>query len=366
MAIETIFDTWSQAAGSALVRQSTQTVIESMPRPARALAPIVPTTEDKIKLERGRVNAVGLGKFKAIGASSPVYVPKLEFSQTEIELVQLSEQSPVDERLYRQLKSGDEKVRLRAGADLLARLTALQVRNENLSDWMVMTSLLTGYLPINFADKAGQGFVVDHGYDPSHLLNPGATLPWTNPSTCKPIDDIRAGQQKLANDAGDYGIDIWMNDYTYQLLIYSNQAKDLLTGHDRGQYIATIDDIKARLYESERVTIHVTDSGYRQESAAFARGRGVHTKWIPDGKILMLAGGAGVDGVGFLGSDGLPVIEQFDGQVLVRTGFDSVELRQGTQVEVKIDDSNTQSQYVTSTRMCRMNHPENVVVLTVV
>ena len=365
MAIETIFDQWSQAAGSGLVRKSVQTIIESQTRPARQLCNLVPTTEDKIKLEGARVNAVGLGKFKAIGASSPVYLPKVEYTQSEIELVQLSEQSPIDEHARRKLESGDEKIRLRAGADLVTSLAALQIRNENLSDWMIMTALLTGYLPINFADMAGQGFVVDYDYLTGHRPDVSATLPWNNTATSKPIDDLRAAQQKLADDAGDFGVDIWMNNQTYRWLVYSVQAKELLTGRDRPQYIATEDDITERLFEKDRVTIHVTDSGYRQESAGFARARSAHTKWIPDGKILMLAGGSGVDGVGFNGSDGLPVIEQFDGRVLVRTAWDQTELRVGTQVQHKIDDDDTHRVFVTSTRMPRINHPENVLVLTV-
>jgi hypothetical protein len=348
------YDIWAQAANTALVQAATQTAIELQPRPARELSSLVPTTEDKLSLSTAEIKAFGKGRFKAFGASSPVYVPKIRYTDTEIELVQLSEQSPIDERELRKLESQDAGIRRRAGADMVLRAQALQIRNENQSDWMVMTAILTGQLPINFEDEPGQGFVIDYGYTTEQKMS--VDNAWSNPATGTPIADMRAMQKQVANQCGAYGIDFWMNTDTYQGILDSDEATELLTGTDRGQRIATIDDIKQRLYEPEQVTFHITDAGYRDESAGYERLIDAHTRWFPTNVVLCTAGNV---------FEGRPLVEQFDGMVLVRTDFKSRELRQGAQTQYKMDDSDTLSVYQTSTRMPRINKTEAIVVADV-
>lgn len=347
-----VFNLWDQVHNTATINMAVQTTLETQERPARQLSTLVPTTEDRIKLERMEVKAFGLGSFKAIGASSPIYVPKVRYTETEIDLVQLSEQSPVDERLLRRLQSEDENIVNRAGADIALRGKALQIRNENLSDWMVMTAIMTGQLPISFKDEPSQGFVLDYGYLAGHLITAGTH--WSNLTGSTPISDLVAMQTLLANDAGEYGVHIWMNDITYRELVFSAEAASLLTGYGRAQKLPVAADIQARMFNGDKVQWHITSSGYRAEAAGYARGLSSLTKWIPDGKVIMTTNDP---------FEGENLVEQFDGRVLVRTGFNSAELRQGTQSQVKMDDSDTTSWYQTSTRMPRVNRPECIAVL---
>lgn len=345
-----IFDLWDQARNTAVINRSVQTVMEQQPRPAAQLAPVIPVTDDKIKLERMEVRAFGKARFKAFGATPPIFVPRIRYTEEEIELIQIAEMSPVDERLLRKLESTDDKIKSRAGADILLRGRALQIRNERQSDWMVLTAFLTGQLPVQFEDEPGQGFVIDYGFDPSHLAT--VTTPWSDLVDGTPIDDMRAWQNLLADSAGDYGIHFWMNSTTWDYVIYGAQAREILTGTDRGQLIPTVADIKARMYEPERVTFHITDAGYREESAGYGRTRTTHTKWFADNQVLVTTDDP---------FEGERLAEMFDGLVAVQTDWNKVDLRQGPQSEVQVDRSKTHYWIQTSTRMPRINRPECIV-----
>jgi hypothetical protein len=141
-----------------------QGILEAEPRPAPQLSTFVPIQDDKIRLGTMEIRAFGKARFKAFGATPPIFVPRVRYTESEIELVQIHEMRPVDERLLRKLRLGDDLTRERAGADIALGQQALAIRNERQSDWMVMTALLTGQLPIQFEDEASQGFVVDYGF----------------------------------------------------------------------------------------------------------------------------------------------------------------------------------------------------------
>lgn len=346
------FSIWEQARNTARVRRAVLSTLEQQPRPARQLARLVPTTDDKIIMERMDVAAAGIAPLKAIGATPQIYAPKFAIEENAIELVQISEMRPIDERLYRKLQSTDEKLRERAGADILLTARQMALRNENRSDLMVMTAVLTGQLLIAFVDEPDQGMVISYDYDPTHLVNASN---WQVLGSSTPIADLRAAQELLANDSGDYGIHFWMNTDTYDNIIWSNEAKVLLTGSERAQNIPQNADINQRLFEGSRVEWHVTDAGWRTEGE-YARGRSVINKWIPDNKVLMTTANP---------FEGEPLVEMFDGMVMVRTGFDSIQLRQGSQTYAKIDDSDTYYWVQTSTRMPRINRPECIAVLDV-
>jgi hypothetical protein len=347
-----IFDLAAQARNTAIIRQSMLTTMEQMPRPARQLATMTPTPDDKIQMRRMKVGGAGLAPLKAIGASVPIYSARVQYTENYIELVQIAEKSPIDERLRRQLESTDEDIRMRAGLSIEELGQRLFLRNENRSDKMVMTAILTGQLPIVFEDEPGQGFTIIYDYDPTHLVN---ATNWNNPTTGTPITDIEATQVLLGNSAGQYGIHFWMNGETFRNAIWSDEAKFLLTGSDRGQRIPTLTDINVRLREPNQVQWHVMDAGYQTENS-FARGLNSLNKWIPDDIVIMTTSDP---------FEGEALVEQFDGRVLVRTGFDSLQLRQGQQSFAKIDDSDTYNWHQVSTRMPRINRPECIAIMDV-
>lgn len=347
-----VFNIWDQARNTSFIRKSAEGILEREPRPVPQLSTFRTVQDDKISLGTMEIRAFGKGRFKAFGATPPIFVPKVRYTESEIELVQIHEMSPVDERLLRRLRLGDDMQKERAGADILLRARSLAIRGERQSDWMVMTALLTGQLPIAFEDEAEQGFVIDYGMDDSHLAT--VTTPWSNLADATAIDDMRAWQLLLADDAGEYGIHFWMNSTTYDYVIYGAQAREILTGTDRGQLIATVDDIKARMYEPERVTFHITDAGYLEETAGYEKGRAAHTKWFADDQVLVTTSDP---------FNGEPICEHFDGMVAVPVSeFAEPQLRQGPQDWVKLDtDALTTYWHDARTRMPRLNLPENVV-----
>jgi len=349
-----IFDLSPQAQvrNTAIIRAKGLTTLESKPRPARMLATMQPTRDDQIQQRRMSVGGAGIAPLKAIGASPPIYTAKMRYDETFIELVQVAEFAPISERLRRLLKSDDADLRLSAGMSITDLAARMFLRNENRSDLMVMTAILTGRLDIEFEDEPGQGFPVIYDYDPTHMIN-GSD--WNNPSTGVPLTDLDAAQQLLADDAGEYGIHFWMNSHTWKNVVWSDQAKDLLTGSERGQYIPQRTDMNLRLNDPERIVWHVEDGSWRDEGE-MGRGFSSVNKWIPDDVVIMTTSDP---------FEGEPIVEMFDGQVEVRTGWDTLQLRPGQQSWARIDDSDTYQWHQASTRMPRINHPECIAVIDV-
>lgn len=350
-----IFNIWNRAHYQRTVEVAVQTAIELANPIVRSLVTVVPTTEDAIRMERAEVKAFGYAKPKAFGATPPIYVPKVRYTETEVELLPIHEMSPIDERLFRRLKSQDPEIKARAGADAVLRAKALQIRNEVGWDVLTMNAIMTGQLNVLFKDEEDAGFNIDYGYDPTHFVS--VATPWGTIASSKPIDNIRAVQLLLANSVGDYGIHFWMTSNTRRGIIESAQAKELLTGYDgRAQYIPGLDDVKTRLYEPERVQFHVSDSGYRGDT--YERGLDAHTKYLPDGKVIVTTDDP---------FEGEPLIEVFDGMVAVPVSqFQEPDYRQGRQNWVKLDtDSLTTYYHASSTRIPRINRPENIVIMDV-
>jgi hypothetical protein len=347
-----IFDLGDQVTNTAIIRRSGLLTLEQQARPARQLASMVSTTEDKIKLRRMEVGGAGLAPLKAIGASVPLYSARVRYTESYIELIQIAEKAPIDERLRRQLESQDPDIRMRAGLDIQELGSRMFLRNENRSDKMTMTAILTGQLQIIFEDDPGQGFTMVYDYDPTHFVNASN---WNDATNGLPVTDLEAAQVKLGNDAGEYGVHIWLNGETMRNLVYSNEAKVLLTGSERAQFIPQMADINTRLRDPARIQWHVTDAGYRSEDS-FARGMSAINKWIPDNVVIMTTSDP---------YEGEPLVEMFDGRVLVRTGYQSVVLRSGQQSFAKIDESDTYNWHQISTRMPRINRPECILIMDV-
>jgi hypothetical protein len=349
-----MFDIWNQAHYQRLVMAALQTRIERENPVVRQMVSVTLTTEDKISLARGEVKAFGYAKPKAFGATPPIYVPKIRYSETEVELLPIHEMSPIDERLFRRLQSEDPKVRMRAGADAVLRGTALQYRNEVGWDVMTMNAIMTGQLNVLFKDEKDAGFSIDYGYDPTHFVI--VPVSWATIASSKPITDMRAVQLLLSNGAGDFGVHFWMNSNTMRGVVESAQAKELLTGNDRGQYIPLLNDVKTRMYEPDRVQFHVSDSGYRNET--YDRGPSAHVKHIPDGKIIVTTDDP---------FEGEPLVEVFDGMTAVPVSeFRPPAYRQGPQNWIKLDtDALTTFYHFASTRVPRINRPECIAIMDV-
>jgi len=353
MPVASLFDIYSQAPNTALIRRMAQTVMEQQERPARQLATLTPTRSDKIKLERMEIAAAGLAPMKAIGASPPVYAPRIAYDQTFIEMIQIHEKRPIKERLMRELGSIDPDVVMRAGADILVSGRQMALRNANRSDYMVMTAILTGQLPLVFEDEEDQGMTIIYDYDPAHFVDGSS---WANVATGTPVSDMKAVQELLADSSGGYGVHFWMNAETGHDMIWSNETKALLTGFDgRSQFIPNFADITRRMFEPDKIQFHITNSGWRTEGS-YLRGRSAHNKWIPDNKVIVTTADP---------FEGEPIVEMFDGLVYVRSAFDKMDVRLGEQSWARITDDDTYNWNHCSTRIPRINRPECIAILDV-
>ncbi len=347
-----IFDLGDAVRNTAIIRTMGNAVLESGPRPARMLARMTPTTDDRIKRRKMTIGAAGLAPLKAIGASPPIFTQKVHYTEDYIEAIQIAEFSPISERLRRDLKSTDEMIRMRAGMAIADFAKTMFQRNENRSDLMVMTAILEGRLGLEFEDEEGQGFFINYDYDPSHFVD---ASDWNVRNTSTPIADLVAAQELLADDAGEFGVHIWMNGDTDQNLIWSDEAKDLLTGSERAQYIPDHSDILKRMRAADRVQWHVIDTGYRDEGD-LDRGRTSLNEWIPDDVVIMTTSDP---------FEGEPLVEMFDGLVEVRSGYDTLDLRQGQQSWARIDDADTYQWHQASTRIPRINRPDCIAIMDV-
>lgn len=349
-----IFDPYNQAHLTAVVQVQLRTRMEQLNPVVNQLVHQQTTTEDKIKLEKSEVKAFGYAQPKAFGATPNIYVPKIRYTETEIELLPMHEMSPVSERLLRKLQSKDPDIVLRAGADIGLRTTALQVRNEVGWNVLTMGAIMTGQMVVNFKDEPGQGLLIDYDYDSSQFAS--ASSDWGDRENSTPIDDMMAIQLAMANSIGDYGINFWMNSNTMRDIVWSKQAKDLLTGFDgRAQYIPDIQDIRSRMYEPGRVTFNVSDSGYRPDET-YERGLTAHTKYIPDNKVIVTTDDP---------FEGENLVDVFSGLTAVPVSeFAAPALREGPQSWIKLNTESLDTYYhVASTKMPRINRPDCIYVL---
>lgn len=349
-----LFDIFNQAHFQRLVQVALQTRLEQQNPVVNQMVTTVPTTFDKIRMSRAEIKSFGYAKPKAFGATPPIYVPRLRYTDNEVELIPIHEMSPVDERLLRKLRSTDGDIRERAGADTVMRGTSLQMRNEEGWNVITMSAILNGMLVVQFADESDEGLTLDYNYDPTHFVHVGTG--WGDRANSLPIDNLMTVQTLLSNDAGDYATNFWMNTNTMRDLIWSAQAKDLLTGFDgRAQFVPNLNDITRRMFDGDRVNFHVSDSGYRA-NATYARGRSAHTFYIPDNKIICTTDDP---------FEGEPLVEVFDGMVGVPVSeFAEPDFRQGAQSWVLLDTKSLTTYYnYASTRIPRINRPECIAIL---
>lgn len=351
-----IFNIFNQAALTRVINVAAQTRLEQIDPLPRALSTTQTTTQDKIRLQHVQIKSFGYAKPKAFGATPPVYVPRMRYTETEIELIPIHEMSPVDERLLRKLSSDVPEIAARAGVDIQTRQTALRMRNELGWDVLTMTAILNGQLQIAFADDPEEGFTIDYGFDPTHFTH--VATPWTTLASSTPIDDMKAVQVLLANQTGQYGRHFWMNSNTQRNLIESAQAKALLTGFDgRAQFIPTLGNIGARMYDPDNVQFHVSDSGYRP-GEAYDRGLTAHTKFLADNIIIVTTDDP---------FEGENLVEVWSGRTAVpQSEFAPPALLQGNQSWVKLNtDELTTYYHEASTRIPMVNRPDCMVIMDV-
>lgn len=387
------FDLWDQSTITSIVRESTDLILGNQDRVAPMFAQTTPTQLRKISKARVKLKAVGRGRgVLADDATPPIYRPEIRFTEEAFTLMRLGEMTPVEESLRAQLElngTDPESIsqRDRAGADIVTRIRAIAVRQENLSDYMVMQAVLNGELQVTVANPPGQAamtnYVIDYEYPvgaitqaPTSFDQPGA----------KPVDVMRASQQTVKSQCGRYATDfamsteLWNYIVTHPDTISRFQFNTTVTQNNQ----VTEEMLKTLLWDRANVNFHITDAGWFDEAAGYGTSPWGYldsdkTRWIPKTKYIAWAPGNAVSSAGQSTQDGTqpsadgtsdpdPFMSMYDGMVFVPTGWNTGEYRgPGAQTWQKLDpDNGTMFYNWAARRMPMVHHPERITVVTAV
>lgn len=363
------FDLWDQATITEFVRRSTDNILANTERIAGDFAPLTPTRLEKIARGSIKLKAVGKGRgVVADDATPPIYRPEMRFVQEGFSLMRLTEMTPVEESLRRQLQmngtdAASVEQRDRAGADIITRVRAIAVRQENLSDYLVMQAILNGELAVTVANPPEQDamteFVIDYEYPTGHIATAGVSFDQV--ASTKPVDYMRAWQQLIKNATGQYGVKFTMSSEVMNYILTAQDTIDRFVFNATGNFSPQVTEemLKRLLYEPDRVTFNVTDAGWFDESAGYDTELDEDkTRWVPKDKMIIEAPNPATD----------PTAQMFDGMVPVQTGWNTLEYRgPGSQTYEQLLQGNLTMHYRWEARRLPMiHHPERIVVAKVV
>jgi len=309
---QTTFDIWDTAQLTHMVERRLTVGKENTPSLGDRLAPFVDVQSRKVKYRVAEVDAFGIGKLRAPDGNPQLYRSSMTYTDQLVELALPDEMERIDEDTMLRLNSSDENIRRSAGADVITRGSILALRNYRKIEAMRWEMFLTGKVTLDYDDSNVQ---IDFGLPADHQVIP--TIAWTNTQAANIVDQVRAWQKKVADDVGHLALHIYMNSTTWEYVYNNKGIRDLLSTWGRSLMVPTREEV-ARLFH-EGTTIEIYDGGYRPEGAV-GRGDSSLTKWLPDGYVLMTT-----DHI----IDGQRIADTPNGQVLVSTGYNSAEPRQG-------------------------------------
>jgi len=315
------FDPFEQAALTGVINKPLTARIENEPTIGEQIAPLVPVQSREVKLQVREVNPFGKGQFRAPGATPPLMEATAQLREEIIELALLDEMYRIKDEDFLALSSSDEGYRRKAGLSVVERGNVLAIRNRRATEdlrWQAFQ----GNVIITY--PSGSQIEVDYGIPANHKVS--ASPAWTDHVNSDPIADLKAWQRLSAVSLGTYGTKIHMGTDTWQDVLLNDKLTDYLTGTDRPLMVPRKEDVLALLWEGTEII--VTDAGYRAESAGTDRGINSVTPYLPKGKVLITTPYT---------IEGERIADMPDGQVIVSTGYNQVDIRQGAQAEVLLE-----------------------------
>lgn len=338
-----VFDINDQAALTEVINRRVTSALDGDDVLGRSIAPMFDVQDRVIKMETIEAFAYGKGQFKAPDATPALYSPRIKITEEGIELALLEEMTVVKESLYMKLTSSDDAIRRAAGADLISRATALQLRNEVLTEWMRWQAF-QGQLVIRYPND-NQTIVLNY----PGVYKPQSGTPWTNRASATPITDLRTWQKLTANGpVGALATMIHMNSDTWEELQFSQQVRDYLTDGSRDVYLPETADVLKLLRAGTQFVIY--DQGYHEESAGTDRSEQSKTQFIPDGYVLLTTPYV---------VQGERIADMANGLVSVPTAFNQLESRQGPQSVQLVDAGTSARMWVQkSARIPRIRRPQ--------
>lgn len=368
-----VFELWGQAEVTEMVRRAVDNILGDQERIAQRFMPLEPTELEKIAKGQIKLRAVGRGRgIIADDATPPVYRPEMRFDEQAYSLMRLTEMTPIEESLRRKLRmngndSESTSIRDRAGADIITRVRAIAVRQENLSDYLTMQAILNGQLQVKVANPPGQAqmtdFIIDYEYPTGAITQ--APTSFDNLASAKPVDVLRAMQLQIKATSGKYGTDFHLSG---EVMNYILQAADTIGRFQWGGAVGqppqvTEEMLKKLLYEPDKVTFNITDEGWFDDPAGYGSGEFDYldldkTRWLPKDTVLCFAPSP----------DGDPFAQMYDGMVAVQTGWNTLDYRgPGAQTYEQLIQGNLTMHYRwEARRMPMIHHPERICVNKVV
>lgn len=336
----TSFSVFDQAALSTVINRNLTTVQEQEGTLGEQIAPLVPVQSREVKLSVRDVHAFGKGQYRAPGATPALFEPLVSLREEIIELAILSEEHRINDEDYLALNSSDENYRKKAGLSIVDRGNILSIRNRRLTEALRWEAFL-GEAVITY--PTGSQKVVDYGIPANH--NVTVTNSWSNHATSDPIADLKAIQLLSGQAVGHYGLKIHLSSEAWENAIQSDSLIARLTGSDRPMMIPTKEDFLSQLRAGTDIVIY--DGGYRDEGTD--RSVSNLTPYLPKDKVLVTTNYT---------IEGERIADMPDGQVIVSTGWNTVDIRQGAQAEVQLDHrSHTHVLRYESARIPRILQP---------
>jgi hypothetical protein len=340
------FDIYDQAVLTSLVNEPVDTALEQAPFLGQQIAPLNQIQARMARMDVGRTYSFGIGQFKAPNAMPAlIEMPVTERREALIEMAQLEEMHRINSEQWIRLNSTDDNIQRAEGLEVVERGRILRQRLERLSEWMRWQAFVNGSLTITYPRTNSQLFI-DYGFLPGHKPVP-ATL-WTDVVNSDPVADLEAWQQQVADDSGHIATRIHLTSATAKLILQNQKLKTYFNVPDGQPFRATLDQVAQLLSEGTTFVIH--DAGFRPMASGASRTDAAHTRYLPNGKVLMTTEYA---------IEGERIADTLNGQVEIGTGYNQTSIQQGPSSEVILDHM-TKNRYLreAAARIVRILHPE--------
>lgn len=365
------WDLWDEVTITDFVRESVDQILGGQERVAQRFAPTVGTQQESISRGNVRLRAVGRGRgIIADDATPPIFRPKLRFTQEAFGLMRLTEMTPIEESLRRKLQlngSDPETSNIRdlAGLDIVTRVRAIAVRQENLSDYLVMQAVLNGSLKVQAANPAGQAAmdeaIIDYEYPTGHITQFPVSI--DNLASSHPVDYLRAMQVQLRTDNGRYGTEFFLSSEAMNYILTAADTIARFNFQQAANFAPQVTEalLKTLLWDPQNVNFNITDDGWYDDTAGYGSGFGPggyldadKTRWIPKDTIICMVPSPAGD----------PFASMFDGMVPVQTGWNTMDYRgPGPQTYEQLLPGNLTMHYRWEARRFPMiHHPERIAV----
>jgi hypothetical protein len=347
------FDIYDQAVLTQLVNEPVDTALESAPYLGQTIAPNNDIQSRMARLDVGRTYSFGIGQFKSPNAMPAlIEMPVTERREALIEMAQLEEMHRINSEQWIRLNSPDENIRNAEGLEMVERGRIMRQRLERLTEWMRWQVFVNGALTITYPRTNSQ-IAIDYGFLTGH--KPTAGTLWTDWTNSDPVADLEAWQLKVADDSGFLGTRIHLTSKTAKDILNNVKLRTYFNVPVGQAFRATLDQVAQLLAEGTTFVVH--DAGFRPMASGAARDDASHTRYLPNGKVLVTTE---------YQIQGENIADTLNGQVEISSSYDSTSIQMGPSNEIILDHL-TKNRYLRegAARIPRIIHPECFLAATV-